>query len=102
MGKEVRGGIVDKFLSKTAILEKKEEIEEVPEKKKTKKEARYHSCRYKGFYLDKENELKLKKLQLYFIEKGERLNESELINKAISYFYSFILKNENMKENFTK
>jgi hypothetical protein len=101
MGKEVRGGIVDKFLSKTAILEKKEEIEKVPENKEekneTKKEARYHFCRYKGFYLDKENELKLKKLQLYFIEKGERLNESELINRAISYFYSFILRNENIE-----
>jgi hypothetical protein len=102
MGKNLKEGIVDRFLSKTAILEKKESSQEVPEKKEAKKEARYHSCRYKGFYLDKENELKLKKLQLYFIEKGERLNESELINRAISYFYSFILKNENMKENFTK
>jgi hypothetical protein len=94
MGKEVKEGIVDKFLSKTAILEKKENNQKEDIKKKA---PRYRSCRYKGFYIDNENEVKLKKLQLYFIEKGERLDESELINRAISYFYSFILKNENME-----
>jgi hypothetical protein len=113
MGKEAKGGIVDKFLSKPVILKKKESFQEVPENKKakkepkkeikkeaekeTKKEARYYACRYKRFYLDKKNELKLKKLQFYFIEKGERLNESELINRAISYFYSFIVKSENIE-----
>jgi hypothetical protein len=98
MGKEVKGGIVDKFLSKTAILEKKENNQEVLKKEETKKKApRYRSCRYKGFYINNENEVKLKKLQLYFIEKGERLDESELINRAISYFYRFIFKNENME-----
>ena len=60
---------------------------------KKQKKVRYKRCRYKGFYIDPENELKLKELQMHFLKENQKLDESEIINQAILHYYSFILKN---------
>jgi hypothetical protein len=64
---------------------RKDTLEEKKEATKNKK--------LKGFYLTRENEVRLKELQMMYLKKGIRVSESELINRALEEFY-FKHKNE--------
>jgi len=88
-------GIVSKMISDMPATTPEEPKPEEAVKKDTsgeKKEATKNR-KLKGFYLTVENEVRLKELQMMYLKKGIRVNESELINRALEEFY-FKHKNE--------
>lgn len=88
-------GIVSKMISDMPATMPEEPKPEEAVKKDTsgeKKEATKNR-KLKGFYLTVENEVRLKELQMMYLKKGIRVNESELINRALEELY-FKHKNE--------
>jgi hypothetical protein len=73
--------------------EKSNSSVEISSKTKSKKrDPKYKVNKYKGFYMTPENEFKLKELQMTFLKKGQRLDESDIINMAIENLHSQIIK----------
>jgi hypothetical protein len=88
------------FISSDVKTQQKEEIEEEKSNpsemnsktKSKKKDAKYKTHKYKGFYITPENEFKLKELQITFLKNGQRLDESDIINMAIENLHFQIIK----------
>lgn len=54
--------------------------------------------KFVGFYLSQENLVKLKEMELLFLKNGEKLDRSDIVNKAISSLHGiFFAENENKK-----
>lgn len=76
------------FLSDINLSSDQETIQKEEIKSKLPK---YKKNKYKGFYITPENEIRLKEIQTQFLKQGQRLDESDILNKAIELMYSQIM-----------
>ena len=79
-------GVIPNLLSGSDVSK------ETQQKQKGRKDSpKYKTNRYKGFYITEENEIRIKELQMEFLKRKQRLDESDIINAAIEMFYNLTM-----------
>jgi hypothetical protein len=92
--KYLDGFLSDVVLNQKNISVKEEEVQIEPQNKKQeiqleeKNKSKIRN-KYKGFYITKENEVKLQKLKAYLLENDINKSDTDLLNEALQLLFKY-------------